>query len=425
MTTPRILPNPSGSDDTATLQAALDALSPGQLLVGQPGAVYLHSKSLNINVPGTGLAGTRLHATNPDDQAVLVRTHGVTVQDNDMTAVTKQRGDAPWEARISVWGWDDGSTHVSGARILGNTIRNDGGVGTDTQNGAKAGGIFISNASNFEVRNNIVKRTCSDAIHITGGSSHGIVTGNQSIESGDDGIAVVSYMGRNPIGKPINEVRGARGASMCSDILVEGNTVRGQYWGRGATVVGGRQITVRKNSVSRIYGSAGIMIAREEQCGSWGVSDIVVEDNDVFDIQIDQAPLFCPTGPGFAARLASMSQPKSNQAGIELHSTAQAADVALSPDLFVVGWVTIRNNRIGRAPVSVRVGADSPAGTMRLVNINDNVLESIWVIAGSPYQGSVTHIGNKRSDGTAITTVANAPLWRRESAKGARIWAGA
>lgn len=74
--TPRVLPAPSGSDDTATIQAALDALSPGQLLVGQPGAVYLHSKSLNINVPGTGLAGTRLHATNPDDQAILLRAHG-------------------------------------------------------------------------------------------------------------------------------------------------------------------------------------------------------------------------------------------------------------------------------------------------------------------------------------------------------------
>lgn len=420
--TPRILPAPSGSDDTATIQAALDTLRPGQWLVGQPGATYLHNKSLQITVPGSGIAGTRLHATNPDDQAILLRAHGVTVRDNELTAVTDRRRQSPWQARIAAWGMDDGAMRLTDISIIGNTVRHDGALGSPTQNGASAGGIFLYNVAGFLVQANTVRRTCADGIHVTAGSCNGRILGNTVEETGDDGIACVSYMGDGPVGKDAAAVRSFRMTSLCADVLVEGNTVRGQYWGRGLTVIGGRGVTIRRNSVSRIYGSAGIMLARERPYNTWDVTGILVEDNDVSDIQTDTKPLFCPTGAGFADRLASMSNPKSGHGAVELHATADAAQVAISPDLYRVGWITIKGNRIGRAPRSVRVGAYSPAGSMRLIGIVGNTLDSIDVWDGSPFQGSVTHFGNKRADGTAITSVPNAYLNNREPSTGCAIF---
>ena len=64
-------------------------------------------------------------------------------------------------------------------------------------------------------------------------------------------------------------------------MLIDGNTVSGNYWGRGISVVGGRTVTISNNTVSGVQKAAGIMVAQEDSWKTYGVSDVVIENNVV------------------------------------------------------------------------------------------------------------------------------------------------
>ncbi|HMJ14450.1 MAG TPA: right-handed parallel beta-helix repeat-containing protein, partial [Polyangiaceae bacterium] len=106
----------------------------------------------------------------------------------------------------------------------------------------------------------------------------GIVAGNVVRETGDDMIAVVNY---------------GLGAPTVGNVLIEENDVSGQYWGRGITVVGGRDVTIRNNRISRTTVGAGILIHSETSYDTADVRNVMIEGNVIRQVQTT-APVYNP-----------------------------------------------------------------------------------------------------------------------------------
>jgi hypothetical protein len=289
-------------DDTAALQRAFAALQPRDTLRFGPGS-FVHASRLVIGAAGVHLLadGATLHATNPADQALLIQADGVVVRGFTLTAVTDRRRDAPWESRIAIW--RDGARAASAVRdvhILDNRIveagpapgRSQGGPAasggsdrggprhpaTALANSSSSAAIFVHHAARFTVARNLVRRSLADAIHVTGSSTQGRVVGNTVRESGDDMVAVVSYLP--------SQREHARGVpTLVRDVLIAHNDLAGQYWGRGISVVGGEAITIRGNRIDAATHAAGVYIAREAAYRTHGVRGVRVSGNTITRVQ--------------------------------------------------------------------------------------------------------------------------------------------
>ena len=234
-------------DDTDAIQRALDALRAGQTLVFSPGR-YLISHSLRVRNPGITITGPNatIHATNPDDQALRIEADNTTVSSLTFTAVTDVRRSAAWHSRIVVADDIGGGSYrtVYNTTIRNNRIVNAGDPGTPTANSASAGGILVMHANGFLVANNTVVRTLADGIHVTAGSKNGRILNNVVRETGDDMIGVVSYTSSS---RPISPATVLASWNtrvenyLVRNILVAGNQLGGQYWGRAISVVGGQE----------------------------------------------------------------------------------------------------------------------------------------------------------------------------------------
>lgn len=216
-------------DETAALQARFDGLRPGDTLRLEP-RTYFHAAVLRITVPGVRIDGdgATLAATNAETSAVQIDAPGVALADLTLSAPT----DGPRGGDL-----DEHKLVVAG----------DGVTLTDvTVDGSAAAGVFVDGAHEFRLTGVTVRDTLADGIHMTNGASDGVVDRPRTERTGDDGVAVVSYGTENP----------------CRGITVTGPVVEGTRWGRGISVVGGRDVTVRDIAVARTSG-AGVYIASE------------------------------------------------------------------------------------------------------------------------------------------------------------------
>lgn len=336
------VPNDSG-DDTVAIQRALDALQTGQTLVF-PGGRYLTNKRLRVRVPGSTLdgSGATLHATNPQDQAILIEVDDVTVRSFMLTAVTDVRRSAPWQARIAVYAEnaDRSLKTIRRSVIQGNTVRHTDGPGTPGANGASSAGIILLHADGFLVADNTVVRTLADGIHITGGSRNGRVLGNTVRETGDDMIAVVSYAGVGPAALGTAAQMSSQWTTRVANklnrnILIAGNHVSAQYWGRGITVVGGEAITIRGNRLDNIPLAAAILLAREASYETFGVNDVLVADNTITNVQNRPPPY--DAGGKYA------SHHPSGHGAVEIHASL-FDDEAANPQLKAA--LSVRNVKL-------------------------------------------------------------------------------
>lgn len=201
-----------GRDDTAALQRAMDELRLGETLTFPPG-VYHHSDVLVVRVPGVKLVGpdAKLEATDEARSAVRINADDVTITGLTFgISETSHRFEAPEQQKV----WISGHR---GVVLSGVTVT-----------GSAAAGIFVDGASRFRIERARVSDTRADGIHITGGSRDGVVDGPTVARTGDDGVAVVSY---------------GRDEGPCVSITVNSPRVYGTTWGRGLSVVGGRDIT--------------------------------------------------------------------------------------------------------------------------------------------------------------------------------------
>lgn len=413
-----------GVDDTAALQGALDSLQAGDTLVFDLPGVYQHNLALyvrraDVTVDGGGTA--ELRGTNPDSQAIMIQSDGIEVRRLIINNVTDKRRTAPWHAAISVYSANSGATRLHRISILRNNLRGDGSTGTATQ-AAASGGIFVYNADGFVIASNNVTRTLADGIHLTGGSRNGRVIDNFVEETGDDGIAMVSYLGANwrtYADADVNWLRNTQAWGQVNNIYVKGNTVKHNYWGRGIAIVGGRDITIDNNNIDGVRRSAGLYIAREWEYNTMGVNNIWVRGNQVKNIATTPtSPTFAPTGPGFVDLNNKLAvPPNSGHGGIEIYGGISAADLARpdGPTVLPVRDVLVQNNLVQNAKWSgLRAGAYSEhIGAIGLVGNQINNAWNIQIAAQTavtfdvaPHCSLNTVFGNAWNDGHCQTASA-------------------
>ncbi|GAB2597879.1 hypothetical protein GCM10009593_44130 [Microlunatus antarcticus] len=219
------------TDDTAALQRSLDALRPGDTLAIGDGKVYRHTDILTVRTPDVRIVGQgTLLATNEARSEVFVDADRVEVDDITLRMQTTTRR----------WGAFEQMKLRLGART-GIVVRR---VVID---GSAAAGIYLWGSSSFLLEDVQVHDTRADGIHLTGPTHDGTVRRALVERSGDDGVAVVSYRNdRVPVAR----------------VLIDRPTVRGNTWGRGVSVVGGDDITLRDVKV-QASSAAAIYIASE------------------------------------------------------------------------------------------------------------------------------------------------------------------
>ena len=242
-----------GADATRAIQRAIDAAkSIAARCVYVPTGTYSISKITvggGVKMIGDGDASV-LYAPDPANRQVRLTGAGTGLYSLKIFTVGKRRTDDD----EGVWIEEDATDFVV------DDVTIDGGNGP---------GIITYGGSWVRITNNRVYNTRSDAIHMSGGAHHVYIAGNTVRNSGDDMIAVVTYAHH-----PVNTY----------EILIENNDVADQPWGRGISVVGGENVTIRDNRISR-SSDAGIYIAAESSWATRGVNNVVVRSN-----RIDQCP---------------------------------------------------------------------------------------------------------------------------------------
>nr|WP_230947715.1 right-handed parallel beta-helix repeat-containing protein [Burkholderia territorii] len=251
-----VYPAADGSDQADALQKAFDSLRAGQRLVIAPGR-YVVGHSLAVTVPQTVISGygATLAATNPADQTIEMRSAGSTLVGVTLAGTGTTRLTTPESTKVEVTGSD--------VQILGVTI----------QGGASAG-IFVFGGNGIAIVGNTVRATLADGIHTTYGSTNVLVQNNTVAGTGDDLIAVVSYLGDG---------------RLSGNVLIDHNAVSGNAWGRGITVVGGQAVTISNNTVDAVEKAAGILVAQEDSWKTYGSSNVVITGNIVTNIQTTNA----------------------------------------------------------------------------------------------------------------------------------------
>jgi parallel beta-helix repeat protein len=246
---------------------------------------------------------------------------------------------------------------VRGVRIVGNTIAPvDGSV---DHNSASAGGIMLLRAVDFIVSGNTIARTLADGIHITSGSNEGKVFGNTVRETGDDMIAVVSYAATGLAA--LNTAADLRAnyyervnSGLVQNVLISGNNLAGQYWGRGISVVGGRSITIDKNVIDNTPIGAAILLARETSYQTFGTRNIRVTNNLITRNQVSRSP-YDPDG-------TFSTKPRTGHGAIEVHASLfddEVADSYVRTELAVRDIAFVNNSVKTSAVNALRVGVAS------------------------------------------------------------------
>ncbi|GAB91323.1 hypothetical protein GORHZ_127_00040 [Gordonia rhizosphera NBRC 16068] len=302
-------------DTTASLQAQFDALKPGGVLTLEP-KVYHHSGVLRIRVPNVRVDGdgATLVATNDASSAVQIQANGVQIRDVTLSAGTQ--GDR-WS------GIDQHKLVLAGA---GDSVQNVKIVGS------AAAGIFVDGARDFGIRDVTISQTRADGIHVTNGSARGVISGVKTDRTGDDAVAVVSYLADR---------------RQSSDIRISRVDVNGTRWGRGISVVGGRSVSIRDFHVASTN-SAGIYIANEgAPYSTTSVDSVTVSNGRVVGANtnpgiVQGAMLIFSGGPGLHTWGVRVS-------GVTIAATPSSArrDVGiLASGGGSVGGVALRNIRI-------------------------------------------------------------------------------
>jgi parallel beta-helix repeat protein len=244
------------TDDTTALVDAVAALQPGATLYFPPGD-YLVERLYVANLSGFRVLGAGATLTGSDSTKTIVRLSSCSFFEvrglNVHHAAATTRNSTGYGFNLS------GCTDYA---LTNNVVY-----------GTAAAGILSSGGNRGTVTGNTVRDNLADGIHHTGGSQNISIVGNHTDNTGDDGIAVVSYQADGVV---------------CSNITITGNTVARSKT-RGITVVGGKSVTITGNNILSTR-SAGLYIAQENSWNSYGVSSVVATGNSIKDANTYLSP---------------------------------------------------------------------------------------------------------------------------------------
>ena len=242
------------TDDTAAIQAALDYASSTGSAVYIPSGTYLHSDRLFIDshvVFGEGTVKSTDTATPAQHSITLTGDYpelrGITVD----TSYTGARQSASSAHAVLIVNANNYT--VDSIKVLGSA----------------ASGILASAGTRGYITNNYITGTLADAIHSTNNTQQVIISGNRIYNSGDDGIAVVSYLSDT---------------AQSHDFVIDGNIImNGQA--RGIAIIGSSKAIVSNNYIHESE-VAGIIVASSSAYSTNAVSDVIVTGNMISDPNI-------------------------------------------------------------------------------------------------------------------------------------------
>lgn len=219
------------TDDGAAITRALAALHRGDTLTFPAGRTFCHAGVLSVTTPGVRLRGPgRLLATSESASALKIQAADVTLDSLHLSiAATTHRWSAPDQHKLYLGGY-------AGITVEGVVI-----------DGSAAAGLFCDGPSGFRLTDVHVSDTRADGIHMTNGAHNGRVESPRISRSGDDAVAVVSYLSDS---------------AECHDIVVTDPRVRTTTGGRGVSVVGGHTVEYRDIDVDRSC-AASVYVACE------------------------------------------------------------------------------------------------------------------------------------------------------------------
>lgn len=364
-----VLPAADGSDQADALQKAFDSMKAGQRLVISPGR-YVVGHSLAVTVPQVVISGygATLVATNPADQTIVMSGTGSTLVGVTLAGTGTTRLVTRESTKVEVTG--------AGVQVLGVTI----------QGGASAG-IMVYGGSNVAIVGNTVRATLADGIHTTFGSTNVLVQQNTVTGTGDDLIAVVSYRDD---------------AHLSSNVLIDHNSVSGNYWGRGISIVGGQAVTISNNTVDGVQKAAGILVAQEDSWNTFSASNVVITGNVVTNIQnsnvnnglqpTQQAAIELDTGSGTVSYVSATGNRVSGSgyAGFRAltnvclfsvtgntFSSIAGLPVALLSSGCAAGQIVVDANRLGDGSVLARPSGASATGTFTVTGADASLMPQV------------------------------------------------
>ena len=332
------------TNNTTAIQNALNYAAANGLAVYVPAGTFAYSGTLTDNGVAFYGAGTSsiLKALNGAQEAL-------TLTGND-ASVSNLQIDGTGSTRLS----NPQSCAVLAYQATNYTIQNV------LINGSSSGGIMSQDSSYGSVLNNTVENTLADSITSIDGSNNITITGNRILNSGDDGISIVSY-----VGSPI-----------VHDITEAGNTVIGNNWGRGMSVVGGDNIQISGNNIQGgTSGDAGIYIAAESEWNTQGVANVTVNANTLINAG------GAPSGTG--------------QGAVTVYNSQGSA--------YAISGVTINGNQIDNPLSQAFQFVGNGVETVQVTNNTDYTSGSSLVSNGNPSAG-ITYSGNTMLPTSSYTT---------------------
>ncbi|HET7526878.1 MAG TPA: carbohydrate-binding domain-containing protein, partial [Burkholderiaceae bacterium] len=238
-------------DNSSAIASAIASAKSKRVAVYVPAGVCAYGDVIRLDsVKLVGAGDTSvLYALNPNRESIYMYGNGAEVSLLKLSGRQAAARQAAWEAtRITLFG---------ASNFVIDKVAIDGSA---------AAGIQTAQATNNgRITNNSIKDTLADSIHMTDKASYITLENNRIENSGDDGIAVVSY--RNDGG-------------MVNHITARNNVILNNKWGRQMSVVGGSQVLYENNRVeSNLAGRACLYIAQEASYSTYGAHDVTARYN--------------------------------------------------------------------------------------------------------------------------------------------------
>ncbi|RTE08371.1 glycosyl hydrolase family 28-related protein [Paenibacillus whitsoniae] len=219
------------SDDYTAITNTITAANSGNKKVWIPAGTYYISDQITVPA-GITIAGAGMwySVINKNIPATSVKK-AFSLGDSD-TIKNIKISDIQGNNRIN---GHEGIRLASNSTVDGVWLENTFGAG-----------IIGFSTPNVIIKNNRVRGTFADAIHLARNTQFALAENNTVRNAGDDGMAMVPY----------DELYNYNNT-------YKYNTVENNYWGRGMTIIGGNANTLEYNVIKDSAWSAGIMLGVE------------------------------------------------------------------------------------------------------------------------------------------------------------------
>jgi hypothetical protein len=234
----------STADQYAALQTALaNAAGDGLDLIAEPHATYRHDGPLTLTDVRFDGQGATLDAMNAVNCGLMITGTRPELRNVIRTNPATSRGSGLTNVPVLIR--DAVNFHVENIIV----------------DGSRGAGIAFWHAQDGFARNLLARNTRADGVHFSDGCRNILAYGLMAMDTGDDGVSIVSY--------------GSQGR-ICELIRLFG-AVSLRSAARGITVVGGRSIElVAPYAEGAAY--AGVYISAESSYQSYGVRDVIARD---------------------------------------------------------------------------------------------------------------------------------------------------